>query len=225
MLPIRDANPASRFPYVTVGLIVVNFLFFFYEQYLILTGVYDQAIFQLALIPYEVTHVFSGSVVVDLFRARFLHGGWVHLLGNMLYLWLFGDNVEDIMGPVRFLIFYLLAGVIASLAQVVIDPNSQIPVIGASGAIAGVLGAYLVRFPRARVLTLIFLGYFIRLTEIRAVWVLGFWFVLQLFSGLFSFGVQTGGGGVAYFAHIGGFVAGVVLVWLFAPRRLERAVY
>lgn len=222
MLPIRDANPASRFPYVTVGLIVVNFLFFFYEQYLVLTGVYDQAIFQLALIPYEVTHVFSGSVVVDLFRAMFLHGGWVHLLGNMLYLWLFGDNVEDIMGPVRFLIFYLLAGVIASLAQVVIDPNSQIPVIGASGAIAGVLGAYLVRFPRARVLTLIFLGYFIRLTEIRAVWVLGFWFVLQLFSGLLSFGVQTGGG-VAYSAHIGGFVAGVLLVWLFAPRRIERS--
>lgn len=221
MLPIRDANPASRFPVVTVGLIVVNLLFFFYQQFLILAGTYEQAIFQLALIPYEVTNAFSAAVAVDLVRSMFLHGGWLHLLGNMLYLWLFGDNVEDVMGPLRFIIFYLVAGLVASFAQIVIHPNSQIPIVGASGAIAGVLGAYVVRFPRARVLTVIFLGYFIRLTEIRAFWVLGFWFVLQLFSGVLSFGVQTGGG-VAYFAHIGGFVAGVVLVWLFAPRKMER---
>ena len=223
MLPIRDANPASRFPIVTVGLIVINFLFFFYELTLIAAGRFDQAIYQMALVPYQVTHTFNGADIVDLFRSMFLHGGWMHLLGNMLYLWLFGDNVEDIMGPGRFIIFYFAAGIAASLAQVAISPNSDVPLIGASGAIAGVLGAYLVRFPRARVLTLLFLGYWIRLVEIRAVWVLGFWFILQLFSGVGSLGVQAGGG-VAYFAHIGGFVAGMALVWIFAPRRV-RQVY
>ena len=220
MLPIRDANPASRFPIVTVLLIVVNVLFFLYELLLIGAGVFDQAIYQMALVPYEFTHTLGPAVIVDMFRAMFLHGGWTHLLGNMLYLWLFGDNVEDLMGPVRFTIFYLTVGVAASLAQVAISPNSDIPLIGASGAIAGVLGAYLVRFPNARVTTVLFLGYFIRLVEIRAIWVLGFWFILQLFSGFLSFGVQTGGG-VAYFAHIGGFVAGMVLVWIFAPRRRQ----
>jgi membrane associated rhomboid family serine protease len=224
MLPLRDANPASRFPIVTIVLIVINFLFFFYELSLIAAGTFDQAIIQMALIPNEMTHSLSPAVVVDLFRAMFLHGGWMHLLGNMLYLWLFGDNIEDILGPVRFIIFYFAAGIAATLAQVAIDPNSDIPLIGASGAIAGVLGAYLVRFPRARVLTLLFLGYFIRLVEIRALWVLGFWFILQLFSGALSIGVQTGGG-VAYFAHIGGFVAGMAMVWIFAPRRVEQPYY
>lgn len=220
MLPIRDANPSSRFPIVTITLIVVNVLFFLYELLLIPAGTSDQAILQMALVPYQMTHAFGPDAVIDMFRSMFLHGGWMHLLGNMLYLWLFGDNVEDIMGPVRFIIFYFLAGIAASLAQVAIAPNSEVPLIGASGAIAGVLGAYLVRFPRARVLTLIFLGWFIRLVEIRAVWVLGFWFVLQLFSGVLSIGVQTGGG-VAYFAHIGGFLAGVVLVWVFAPQQRQ----
>jgi len=224
MLPIRDANPSSRFPIVTVVLIVVNFLFFFYELLLIPASTFDQAILQMALVPYQMTHALGPDAVIDLFRSMFLHGGWLHLLGNMLYLWLFGDNVEDIMGPVRFIIFYFAAGVAASLAQVAIAPNSQVPLIGASGAIAGVLGAYLVRFPRAKVLTLIFLGFYVRMVEINAVWVLGFWFVLQLFSGALSIGVQTGGG-VAYFAHIGGFLAGVVLVWVFAPRQAQQLRY
>lgn len=219
MLPIRDANPAGRFPIVTIGLIVVNVLFFFYE----LAFAVDPVVSQMGLIPYQVTHSLGGPVVADLFSSMFLHGGWLHLLGNMLYLWIFGDNVEDIMGPVRFLIFYLLAGVAAALAQVAIGPNSEIPLVGASGAISGVLGAYLVRFPHARVLTLITMGYWIRLREVRAIWVLGFWFVYQFLLGALSLGAQTGGG-VAYFAHIGGFVAGVALVWVFAPGR-SRAYY
>jgi membrane associated rhomboid family serine protease len=135
----------------------------------------------------------------------------------MLYLWIFGNNVEDAMGRPKFVVFYLLCGVLAGLAQVAAGPNSEIPAIGASGAIAGVLGAYLVRFPRARVATLIFLGIFVRIANLPAVLVLGFWFVLQLLNGVLSMSTFESGG-VAWFAHIGGFVAGMVLVWLFARR-------
>lgn len=215
MLPLRDANPSSRFPFVTVGLIVINVLFFLYEVFF---TTIDQAAIQMGFIPFQMTNAFSGAVAVNIFTSMFLHGGVLHLGGNMLYLWIFGDNIEDIMGPLRFIMFYLLAGIAATLAQYAISPNSQIPLIGASGAIAGVLGAYLLRFPKARVLTLITLGW-PRVIEINALWVLGFWFVLQLFTGTLSLG--STGGGVAYFAHIGGFVAGVLLVMLFAPGKRQ----
>jgi membrane associated rhomboid family serine protease len=145
----------------------------------------------------------------------FLHGGWMHLIGNMLYLWIFGNNVEDAMGHVRFPIFYLLCGIAAALAQGFYDPNSAVPMIGASGAIGGVLGGYLLLYPRARVLVLIPLGFFTQLIRIPALAVLGFWFVLQFIQSALSSGE---GGGVAYWAHIGGFVAGMVLILVFRDK-------
>jgi membrane associated rhomboid family serine protease len=143
--------------------------------------------------------------------AMFLHGGWLHILGNMLFLWIFGNNVEDRMGRLPFLLFYLVGGITAALAQVVIDPHSEAPLVGASGAIAAALGAYIVLFPGARILSLVFLGFFYQLLEVPALVILGFWFVLQLISGVGSLGGGTAQGGVAFFAHIGGFLLGVVV--------------
>jgi len=149
---------------------------------------------------------------LTLLTSVFLHGGLVHLLGNMLYLWIFGDNVEDAMGPVRFLIFYLLCGVAAGLAQIAVNPSSSIPMIGASGAIAGVLAAYFMLYPRAHILTLVPIFFFLRLISLPALYLLGFWFILQVISGAGSLGDS---GGVAWFAHIGGFIAGAILVFPF----------
>jgi membrane associated rhomboid family serine protease len=141
----------------------------------------------------------------------FLHAGWLHILGNMLYLWIFGNNVEDRLGRIPFLLFYLVGGITAALTQVVIDPHSQVPLVGASGAIAAALGAYIVLFPGARILSLVFLGFFYQLLEVPALVILGFWFVLQLISGAAALGATTATGGVAFFAHIGGFVMGVAV--------------
>jgi membrane associated rhomboid family serine protease len=217
MFPLRDANPTRHVPVVTITLILLNVLMWLYELLLMGSGHFEQSIMQMALVPSEFTQHFGPEAVVDLFRSMFMHAGWVHLIGNMWYLWLFGDNVEDSIGWFGFLVFYLICGVAAGLAQVVLSPNSSIPLIGASGAIAGVLGAYLVRFPKARVLTVLTLGWYIRLAEIPALYVLGFWFVLQLLSSVASIGIPQQGG-VAYFAHIGGFVAGLVMMWIFARR-------
>jgi len=181
----------------------------------------DHLITQYAIIPAE---LLSGEdlpptipvpVWLTILTSMFLHGGLIHLLGNMLYLWIFGDNVEDAMGPIRFLLFYILCGVAAALAQIAIDPGSATPLIGASGAIAGVLAAYFMLFPYARVLTLIPIFFFLRLVSVPAVLLLGIWFFLQVISGAGSLG---SGGGVAWFAHIGGFIAGAVLVFLFRRR-------
>lgn len=211
MIPLRDINPTRRFPIVTITLIAANALIFIYEL-----NLSDRALNELVLsagvIPYQVTHSFGLPVARDLITSMFLHGGWMHLLSNMLYLWIFGNNIEDVLGPFRFTFFYLLCGILASLAQVMVNTNSYIPTIGASGAIAGVLGAYLLLFPNARVQSLVFVFYFIRFVEIPAVIVLGFWFILQFFNGLASLSVP-GMGGVAYFAHIGGFVAGMTLIY------------
>jgi membrane associated rhomboid family serine protease len=146
-----------------------------------------------------------------MFTSMFLHGGWLHLLGNMLFLWIFGNNVEDRLGSIPFLLFYLVGGVAAALTQVVIDPRSTIPLVGASGAIAAALGAYIVLFPGARILSLVFLGFFYQLIEVPAILVLGFWFGLQLLNGFAAFGAETAQGGVAFFAHIGGFVFGLAV--------------
>lgn len=213
MLPYRDHNRSSTFPIVTVVFIAINALVFLYELMLMASGQIDVFFRNWAIIPYNLTHVPLASWYT-VFTAMFMHGGWAHLLGNMLYLWIFGDNIEDKLGKPAFIIFYFICGIGATFAQVVIDPNSTIPNIGASGAIAGVLGAYLVMFPRARVDTLVMSRSFGRVVTIPALYVLGFWFVLQLFSGFGSLGVQTGGG-VAYFAHIGGFVAGMALLGLY----------
>ncbi len=213
MIPLRDVIPSRTTPYVTISLIVLNSLFFLYEVSLpsralgVLVGTWGMT-----------PAFFSWPTIVT---SMFLHGGWLHLIGNMLYLWIFGDNVEDRVGHGRFVAFYFLCGIAAALAQAAVNPSSVVPTIGASGAIAGVLGAYFVLYPRSRVLALIPIFIFIQIVEVPAVFFLGFWFVLQLISGAGSFaGTDAASGGIAFFAHIAGFVAGVGLVFLF--RRPER---
>ncbi len=220
MLPLRDFIPTRRFPVLTVGIIIVNIIAFAYELLAEAGGTLDQTFYTMGVVPFEVTNNFGPAVALSFITSMFLHGGFMHIAGNMLYLWIFGNNVEDSMGRGRFLVFYLMTGSVASIAQVLARPDSPLPTIGASGAIAGVLGAYIVLFPNARVQTLIFLGYFARMAQLPALLVLGFWFVLQLFNGLLAFGMMQMGG-VAWFAHVGGFVAGLLLVRLFAVGRRQ----
>jgi membrane associated rhomboid family serine protease len=203
-------------PVITYVLIAINLVVFLWEQTQSTAGL-ERAFLQLSVVPAEVLrNPFALDTFLDFFRSMFFHGGWMHLLGNMLYLWLFGDNIEDRMGIVGYLGFYFLSGIAASTAQILIDPNSTIPMIGASGAIAGVLGGYLVLYPRVRVQGIILLGLFSRTANWPAWSVLGLWFVIQLFNGFVSLGVMTGAtGGVAFFAHIGGFVAGVLMTLIF----------
>jgi len=202
---------------MTVTLIGINVVVFVVELLLEAAGALPTFFMNWGVTPYEVTQNLGARSIATLLTSVFIHGGFMHILGNMLYLWIFGNNVEDVMGRPKFVLFYLLCGVLAGLSQVAADPLSRIPAIGASGAIAGVLGAYLVLFPRARVATLVFLGLFFRIARLPAVLVLGFWFVLQLLNGMLAL-TTFESGGVAWFAHIGGFVAGVLLVWLFARR-------
>jgi membrane associated rhomboid family serine protease len=239
VIPLRDANPTQRTPWLTLALIALNVVAFVVWQGFPITGdltrAQQEVVFCHGAIPSEVSSLepipqlvrvcHGKSVVLSVLTSMFLHGNLLHLGGNMLFLWVFGNNVEDRMGRVVFLLFYLLAGVVAALAQVLIDPDSQIPLIGASGAIAGTLGAYLVMFPRARVLTAV-IFFFITLVEVPAIIVLGLWFVLQAFSGIGQLG-QSVSGGVAFFAHIGGFVFGALVALLFyrAPRRPQLAQY
>ncbi|MBN8619543.1 MAG: rhomboid family intramembrane serine protease, partial [Anaerolineae bacterium] len=198
MLPLQDINPTRRVPYITYGLIAINVIVFLTQLGLSERQLAEVYVTQ-SVVPVLVARdPFSIETILDFIRSMFFHGGWAHLLGNMLYLWIFGDNVEDVMGKPLYILFYLVCGFVAAFAQVVIDPTSQIPLVGASGAIAGVLGSYLILFPGVRVRGLILLGYFSRLTEIPALYVLGFWFVLQLFNGVMSLGVVTDGGGVAF---------------------------
>ena len=189
---------------------------FFWEQTLTASEL-EELFLRLAVVPASVVqNPLALDTVLDFFRSMFFHGGWAHLLGNMLYLWLFGDNIEDRMGIPLYLIVYFLGGIVASIAQILINPSSPIPMIGASGAIAGILGGYLIMFPGVRVRGIIPLGFIARMAEWPAWIVLGLWFVLQLFSGAASLGVETvATGGVAFFAHIGGFIAGLVLTWIF----------
>jgi membrane associated rhomboid family serine protease len=208
MLPIGDINPRRRFPVMTVLLILINAAVFVYELTLSSEAL-DAFFYSAGVVPYLLTQQTSLHALGTLLTSQFLHGGFMHIAGNMLYLWIFGDNVEDQLGRVGFVIFYLLAGVIANLAQVAMDPTSQLPGIGASGAIAGVLGVYLVLYPVNRVRTLLMI-FFIRYVELPAWLVLGFWFVLQLFDGVASIGTRSQGG-VAYFAHVGGFVTGLLV--------------
>jgi membrane associated rhomboid family serine protease len=215
MFPIKDDNPTKSKPIVTYLLIFLNIAVFAYEVLLDLQNQLEGFIYAYALIPRD---VLSGRLYT-LLTSMFMHGGVMHILGNMWYLWIFGDNIEDIMGRRRFLGFYLLSGLAASALQIYVNPSSAIPNLGASGAIAGVLGAYLVTFPRARVHCIVVFGFFIRWIVLPAVLVLFLWFVLQLFSGIGSLAyLADDQGGVAYFAHIGGFIAGVVLVKIFRQR-------
>jgi len=210
---------------VTVGLILANCLVFYHQLTLSLPAG-QRFVFEWGAIPYQIIHgeILSGRGLVPpfvtLFSSMFLHGGFMHLIGNMLYLWIFGNNIEDTLGHFRFLTFYLLAGLSAALIQVLSDPQSTTPMIGASGAVAGVLGAYLLLFPQARILTLMFIFFFIRMIRVPALVVLGFWFLMQLLG--VTSGAETG---VAFFAHIGGFVAGLVMIKVFQPRRARRRNY
>jgi membrane associated rhomboid family serine protease len=215
VIPLRDKNPTRRIPIVNIALIIVNIAVFVYE--LGLGPELGQFFLTFGVVPNNIAGTFTSGrlglgAVLPLFATMFIHGGWLHLGGNMLYLWIFGDNVEDKLGHGRYLVFYLVCGLIASVLNILIDPHSTLPIVGASGAISGVLGAYLLMFPRARVLTLIPFFFFVPLAELPALIVLGFWFVMQFFNGLISLGYETGGmGGVAWWSHIGGFAAGLAL--------------
>jgi membrane associated rhomboid family serine protease len=217
MLPISDVIPSRTVPFVTIGLIVINVLVFLY-QLMLPSELLEAFVRQYALIPAW----FSWPSV---FTSMFLHAGFLHVAGNMLFLWIFGDNVEDRLGHARYLVFYLGAGVVAALAQLMIDPFSKVPMVGASGAIAGVMGAYIVLYPQSRILTAVFVLIFFDIVEIPAIFFLGLWFLMQLLSGIGSLGpTSAAGGGTAFFAHIGGFVSGLIagLILRVRDRRWER---
>jgi len=226
VIPVSDEDAVRKklFPLINLALIAINIIVFVYELSLPRRQL-EAFVAAFGVTPFEIVTgrdippPAPGPAWLTLLTAMFIHGGLLHIAGNMLYLWIFGDNVEDAMGHLRYLIFYLLCGLIASLAQVLSDPLSRVPSVGASGAIAGILGAYVVMFPRARIRTLLFIGPFFTIGRVPALLVIGLWAVIQLFAGIASLGVPTQQtGGVAYFAHIGGFFAGVSLVWLFRRR-------
>jgi len=237
LFPLRDENPTLLTPYVTVALIAINVVVWIYlEGAGFSPDLLNQTICRYGIIPAVVTHEtgghigvmlgpgfgcrFGGLGWVTLLTSMFLHGSWMHIIGNMWFLWLFGNNVEDSMGHVRYLVFYLLMGLAAGYAQVFSAPGSPIPTVGASGAISGVMGAYLVLYPRIRIQTLFFFFIFIRIIAVPAWLVLIEWFAVQVLSGAAN---PRTGGGVAFFAHIGGFVAGALLVKLFENRKLVAA--
>jgi rhomboid family protein len=211
MIPLRDTRPSHSAPTVTVLLIVTNVVVFLY---MVMLDAYSQNDFirQYAVIPARLNPL-------ALLTSMFLHGGWMHLIGNMWFLWIYGDNVEDVLGHGKYLLFYLVCGITASLAQYAVGPFSRVPMLGASGAIAGVMGAYLIKFPHSRIVTLIPIFFFWTTVEIPAVIILAYWFLLQFFSGVGSIGYsQVSQGGVAFFAHIGGFIGGMILINVFGTR-------
>ncbi len=241
MFPLKDDIPTRRFPVLTVAIIAINvaIFFIFQEASLSFDGatIDDENAVEYGAIPYELSHPGEACSAdatevrcpgtggheqlaptwLTIFTSMFMHGGLLHLLGNMLFLWIFGNNIEDSMGRARFVAFYLLGGVVALAAQTLIEPNSAIPTIGASGAVAAVLGGYALLYPRARVTTLLIIVFFITFVQLPALVVLGLWFLMQLVLGAFDPG-QFEGGGVAYFAHIGGFLFGMLVIKLFANR-------
>ena len=251
MFPLKDNIPTRRFPVITVSIIVANILMFFFFQEASWDGggfaPDEENTIDYSVIPYEVTHPGDNcaaagdriacegqpgvegtadpqpATILTAFTSMFMHGGFLHIAGNMLFLWIFGNNVEDSMGRVRFIVFYLVAGLVAIAAQTVVDPNAAIPTLGASGAVAGVLGGYALLYPRARVVTVVFIIIFFTILELPAMLVLGLWLVLQLLPAVAEATqpVVGEGGGVAYFAHIGGFVFGLALIKLFANKRHE----
>jgi len=215
MIPLRDSQPSYSTPVVTAGLIVVNVLVFLH---------------QVSLDDFSLNHFIRSYGIVParfefptLVTSMFLHGGWLHLIGNMWFLWIYGDNVEDILGGLRYLAFYLLCGVAAGLTHVLTNASSPVPTIGASGAVAGVMGAYMVKFPHSRIVTLIPIFFLLTTVEMPAVLILVYWFLIQIFSGMAAAGqMASTQGGVAWFAHVGGFVAGMVLISLMRTRERYR---
>ncbi len=222
MIPLRDTNPHRTTPFINYIIIGGNVIIFLFQ--FLLSKHYEQIIYTFGIVPVRLmtdvqTFNFDTMTFLPLFTSMFMHGGWLHLIGNMLFLYVFGDNIEDRLGHLRYLLFYLLAGLGAAFTQIFINPVSQIPMVGASGAIAGVLGAYILLFPTARILTLIPIFFFIQLVELPAYLFLGIWFIMQLVSGMLSLGIGADAGGVAWWAHIGGFATGAVLLVFLKSRR------
>ncbi|RKQ60364.1 membrane associated rhomboid family serine protease [Thermovibrio guaymasensis] len=218
MIPLKDINPSRTTPVVTILIIIICFFVFLYEV-ILPPDLRKVFISMFAVIPYEITHGVDIpppdplTPYGNLVSYQYLHGSWMHILGNMLFLWVFGDNVEDKLGKLKYFIFYTVCGIVAALIQVLVYPNSNIPLIGASGAISGVLGAYAVLFPRAQIITLVFIFFLVDIVAVpAAVWIAA-WFTIQFISAMVS-ATHLSMGGVAWFAHIGGFIAGIVLVKL-----------
>jgi membrane associated rhomboid family serine protease len=211
MFPIRDTQPSYSRPIVTILIIVLNAMVFLYEFTL---DEYSRNYFiaNYGLIPVR----FHASALIT---SMFLHGGWWHIIGNMWFLWIFGDNIEDVLGHAKYLVFYLLCGIAAGMTQTFFNAGSRLPMVGASGAIAGVMGAYLVKFPRSRIVTLVFVFFFITTIDVPAVLMLLYWFIIQIFNGIGTIGYShLSQGGTAWFAHVGGFIAGILLVNLLGTR-------
>ena len=212
MFPIRDTQPSYSRPVITTLIIALNVAVFLHE---------------ITLDPFSRNHFIQiyGLVPVHfrfpaVLTSMFLHGGWMHIIGNMWFLWIFGDNVEDVLGHTKYVVFYLLCGLAAGMTQVLFSPGSRVPMVGASGAIAGVMGAYLIKFPHSRIITLVFILFFVTTIEVPAVLMLLYWFFIQLVSGVGTIGYShLSQGGTAFFAHVGGFVAGMVLVGVMGTRQ------
>ncbi len=220
MIPLRDDRTPQTFAFATLAIIALNAVVFWHELSLGSQSLQDAFFASFALTPANLTHAPSPDTWRTVFTSMFLHGGWAHIIGNMWFLWIFGRNVEDSVGHVKFVVFYLLCGVAAAAAQVALSPDSTVPMIGASGAISGVLGAYLLLFPRARVLVLFPIWIFWRVFYVPALLFLVFWFGLQLLSGMavLNSNSMDVNGGVAFWAHVGGFIAGMVLIPIFKKR-------
>lgn len=224
MIPIKDTVSSQTYPYINIGLILVNVGIFFYE--LSLGSGLTRFLYAYGLIPYRFFYLSSLESPYLLaqyspfFSSLFIHGGWLHIIGNILYLWIFGDNVEDRMGHFRYLIFYLLCGISAGFMHSYLNPNSAVPAVGASGAISGVMGAYLILYPQARIITLVPLFFFFAFIRIPAFIFIGLWFIFQLFSGTLSLLIRGAiREGIGWWAHIGGFLSGIGLVFLFKKHR------
>lgn len=223
MIPIRDRNPSGIFPIVTIGIIALNTVVFLFE--LSLGHRLDYFLFQFGIVPVKVVYAaeIPGSTFLNTYfpflSYMFLHGGFIHLIGNMWFLWIFGDNIEDALGRFKFILFYLICGIGSAIVHVYFNRQSGVPCVGASGAVAGVLGAYMVTFPRARVLVVLPLFIIWELIELPAVIVLGFWFLIQFFSGAAAISSIKGGSGIAWWAHIGGFILGIILIKIFIKSR------
>jgi membrane associated rhomboid family serine protease len=239
MFPLRDDNPTLRAPLATIGVVAITLLAWLLVQGLGMEPTLSQSVCDFGLIPGELLGklrsgtifrigpgvsceiVHSSARILTPLTSMFMHGSWFHIVGNLWFLWVFGDNVEDVMGRFRFVIFYLLCGLGAATAQTLSAPASHIPMVGASGAIGGVMGAYAILYPRARVQTLLILGFYMRTVEVQAAFMLGYWFLLQILGGLPTIGTEAGG--VAFWAHVGGFLAGVVLLFVFRNPELVAA--
>ncbi|MDD2352403.1 MAG: rhomboid family intramembrane serine protease [Candidatus Caldatribacteriota bacterium] len=225
MFPLWDEMPTKRIPVITIILIIINSLVYYYQFFIVTDSI--RFIYSFGLTPFEISQGVDiipygpSPIYLTIVSSMFMHGSFVHLFGNMLYLWIFGNNIEDYLGKIKFTIFYFLSGIFAAFTQILISPQSQVPMIGASGAVAGVLGAYFILFPKSRITTLIFFGFFIRLIKMPALFVLGIWIIFQLLYGFSNISLQGADAGVAWFAHIGGFIGGIILIKLIKPVRRD----